>query len=56
MLAADTAFEIRTGLTAFLDSVVDELADCLGVEGLERIGVKNLVAEVVSHKCSDIVA
>ena len=41
---------------AFLDSIVNEFADSFLVESLEWVGIQNLVAEIVAHKGSDVIA
>ena len=55
MLAADTALEVGPSAASCLDAVLYELAHTLGVDGLERIGIEDLVSEVVTHKGADIV-
>ena len=46
MLTADTATQVRTYLAAFLHSELDETADTLLVEYLERIYLQDLLVEV----------
>ena len=55
MLSADSALEVGPLGTAALDAELNQLADTLGVDGLERIGIEDLVAEVVAHEGADIV-
>ena len=56
MLAADADLEVRTGAAAAFDADLDELADGTLVDGLERVGIKDLVAEVVAHEGANVVA
>ena len=55
MLSADTALEVRPLGTSGLDAEVNKPSDTLGVDRLERIGVEDLVAEILTHEGSDIV-
>ena len=55
MLAADTALEVSPSAAAGLDALFHELADALGVDGLERICVQKLVAEILAHEGADVV-
>ena len=56
MLTANTALQVGTFAAAGLDTQFDELAHALDIDGLERVGIQDLVAEVVAHERSDIVA
>ena len=55
MLSADTALEFRSLRAAALDTVLNELADTLGIDCLERISVQEFVSKVCTHECSDII-
>ena len=55
MLSADTALEVRPLGAASLDTEFDQFADALGVDGLERVGIEDLVAEIVTHEGPNIV-
>ena len=55
MLAADTTLEVWSLRTATLDTILYELADTLSIDGLERISVQNLVAEILTHECSNVI-
>ena len=56
MLTTDTATEVRTYLTAFLNGKLDETAYTLLVEYLEWVNLQNLLIEVYRQERSDIVA
>ena len=56
MLTTDTTAEVRTYLTAFLHSELDETTDTLLVEYLERIYLQDLLVEIYRQERSDIVA
>jgi hypothetical protein len=56
MFTTDTAAEVRTNLATFLHSELDETADTLLVENLERVYLQNLLVEVYRQERSDIVA
>ena len=56
VLSADTALKVGPLAASTLDTVLNELAYALDIDGLERIGIENLVSEVVTHKCTYIVA
>jgi hypothetical protein len=56
MLTTDTAAEIRTYLTAFLHSELDETANTLLVEYLEWVNLQDLLVEVYRQERCDIVA
>ena len=45
MLTTDTATEVRTNLATSLHGVLDELADTLLVEHLERIDLQDLLVD-----------
>ena len=55
MLTADTAHKTRSLAAACIDSVLDKLADTLDINSLERIGIENLVSEIISHEGPHIV-
>lgn len=55
MLAANTAFELRTCVTALCNGIVDEFAYGLGIEALEWIAIEDLVAEVVTHESTYVI-
>ena len=55
MLSADAALEFRPLGPSGLDTVLDELADTLGVDGLERICIQELVAEIFAHEGAHVV-
>ena len=50
MLATDTALDFGSSAATTLDTVLNELADSLDIDRLERIGVKDLVAEIVATR------
>ena len=56
MLTTDTATQVRTYLTTFLHSELDETANTLLVEHLERVYLQDLLVEVYRQERSDIVA
>ena len=56
MLTTDTATEVRTYLTTLLHSKLDETANTLLVEYLERIYLQDLLVEVYRQERCDIVA
>ena len=56
MLAADADLQVRAGAASSVDTDFDKFSDSLRVDGLERIRIENLVAEVVAHECSDVIA
>lgn len=56
MLAADAALEVSTPSAAGLHAVLYQLAHTLGVDGLERVGIQDLVSEIVTHEGSHVVA
>ncbi len=56
MLTADTATEVGTNLASTLDSVLDELANTLLVEHLERVNFQDLLVEVDGQEAGDVVA
>ena len=56
MLTTDTATEVRTYLATFLHSELDETADTLLVEYLERIYLQDLLVEIYRQERCDIVA
>ena len=55
VLAADAAHQARAEGTALVHADLHQLADGLGVDGLERVGVENLVPEVVAHEGTDVI-
>ena len=55
MLSADTALKVRPLRTTSLDSELNQLANTLGVDGLEWISIENLVAKLFSHEGADII-
>ena len=56
MLTTDTATQVRTYLTTFLHSELDETANTLLIEHLERVYLQDLLVEVYRQERSDIVA
>jgi hypothetical protein len=56
MLTTDTAAQVRTYLTTFLNGKLDETAYTLLVEYLEWVNLQNLLIEVYRQERSDIVA
>ena len=56
MLTADAAAQLGTNLAATLDGVLDELADTLLVEHLERVNLQNLLVEVDGQERGDVIA
>ena len=56
MLTTDTAAQVRTYLTTFLHSELDETAYTLLVEYLEWVNLQDLLIEVYRQERSDIVA
>lgn len=55
MLTADTAHQLRTLAATCCDSVLHETADTLDIDGLEWIGIENLVPKIVTHEGTHIV-
>ena len=55
VLTTDTALQGRTAAATTVHTHLDQLADGLGVDGLERIGIQDLVTQVVTHEGADIV-
>ncbi len=55
MLTADTAHELWSLRTSTLDTELNELADSLGIDGLEWICIEDLVSEIVTHEGTYIV-
>ena len=53
---ADTAVEVRIGFLTFLDGESDESLDCIGIDGLERIEVDEVVVEVLVDEGGVIVS
>ena len=56
MLAADADLQVRTGTASSVDTDFKELPDSFLVNGLERIRIEDLVAEVVAHESSYVIA
>ena len=56
VLAADAAHQVVAEGTALVHADLHQLADGLLVDGLERVGIQDLVAEVVTHEGADVVA
>ena len=50
MLSADAALEVSPATASSLDTVFNKLSYTLGINGLEWIGIKNLMSEIVAHK------
>ena len=55
MLTTDTATELWTNLTTFLNSELDETAYTLLVENLEWVNLQDLLIEIYRQERSDIV-
>ena len=56
MLTTDTAAEVWTNLTTTLHGILDELADTLLVEHLERVYLQDLLVEVDGQERGDVVS
>ena len=56
MLTADTQFDVRAGLLAELSSHLNQLANAILIQLLERIGLVDLLAVVFIQELASIVS
>ncbi len=56
VFAADADLEARAGFAAALDADLDQFADAVLIQNVERIGRQDLLLDIIGDEAADIVA